>query len=382
MDFGEKLFQRGSLLDADFKPVVTWNNLERREYMNRAMQKHRKKKKQEHIEDFVTNLYLHGELNKLQMQQTKLTKLKNLLERNRAESSSVWGDPYLMKRNEILRSEIVKCRAQSYIMAKFSVLGEYANYFETKNFQENLDWTLKRCFELLNELKVTKHGKLFVFSKEYKTIPNRKKARDEVNKIIKDNEVKYGNLLLKTVVSDKKKEKCLSHTFKVEGVDFFEYVEVMYDVWRYNKYEVCTFRDSWWDAIVYDVVDIDTRKVPFYCPPELKHVSFDFQAITIAFHKSKGSFPSMFTVTALYRNNKFALIIKCGMVENADKTGFHPFKNSMTCALITRMAGSGKAVQVKTASEYFPPGEWEEILCVYAAITLQLKKNHLGLSLF
>eukprot|EP00924_Labyrinthula_sp_SR-Ha-C_P012676 snap_masked-scaffold_10-processed-gene-13.35-mRNA-1 protein AED:1.00 eAED:1.00 QI:0/-1/0/0/-1/1/1/0/377 len=375
MDFGEKLYERGSLLEADFKPVVTWTKSERREYMNRAMQNYRKKMTQNYTDKVARNIYLTQELKKLHLQQENLSNLEKILERRYSQEPTFWLDPYLMKQNEILRSEVLKYKAQSIIIGKFAMLGQYSNYFETESFQRNLDWTFKKSFKLFSEIKVTKHGKLFVFSEEYQTIPNRKKARDEINKVIKDKKVKYGNIRLKQLAVDKKKQICFWYTFKVEDVDFLEYADTVYNVWRYNKNQVCAFRDSWWDGIVYDVVDIDTRTVPFYYPPELKQVSFDFQAVSIAFLRSKGVMPCTFVITALYRNDKFAVIIKVGMAEKPDKTGFHACKNTMTCTMITRILAKERAVEVRTASQYFAQNEWIETLSAYEAIHLELKKN-------
>eukprot|EP00924_Labyrinthula_sp_SR-Ha-C_P016387 snap_masked-scaffold_6-processed-gene-1.36-mRNA-1 protein AED:0.31 eAED:1.00 QI:0/-1/0/1/-1/1/1/0/385 len=368
---GEKAAFNPEQINNDLKLVGRWSSEERRQYMNEAMKKHRIKKKRHLKEISNKKKNLEEEVNDLFTQLNSLQNVCEKLRKQQKEGEKSWINPFLMRQNEVLRSQVIKLTSERYIYGKFVSLKQYIPCFNPDNFQKVFCSTLKSSFDILNELNVDKHGRVYYFSKQLNLLSNRGKMKREVNKVIKAQEAKYGRISLKSIFMDEDRSKLNSYTMKVSGVDFVKYTDLMFDVYKYNMIEdspMLQFYD-----IKYDVTNFDTSQVPFYCPPELRRVNFPFQAVNISYYQPKFKAPSVFMITALYRNKNFALLIKSAMFYNEDGNSFSQFPNGLTCSLISQSNKEKGNLIVRASQTYMPADPMIEILKLYKGIAQRKK---------
>eukprot|EP00924_Labyrinthula_sp_SR-Ha-C_P016421 snap_masked-scaffold_6-processed-gene-2.24-mRNA-1 protein AED:1.00 eAED:1.00 QI:0/-1/0/0/-1/1/1/0/383 len=370
--FGDKLFDNGTLLEADFKRVSYWTEAERREYMTRAMRKHRLKEKMRKKKMQQELLSLKESQTSIAVQANILKDMELLLSRQKTGTLLSWNSSYLLKRNELLREEASKLRSQRYIYTKFLSIRKYFPCFEFDKFQAELQHSLKNCFEILKEFDISNHGRAFFFSKQLKGISKRSELKKQINVELKSNTSKFGNLTMKSFFVDVDFSTLSNFKMKVVGVDFVQYTDIFYEVLKYNKVRQnsAILRKN---DIIYDVMNLDSRDVPFYCPPEYKKINFDVQAVNLAFCHPKSNFPKWLMVTSMHRNNDVALILKCALCYDEETGCFSPAKKCLVSSILTKSKKYKDTLFVRSSSTFLPEKCIEEYLNIYEGVMLRKK---------
>eukprot|EP00924_Labyrinthula_sp_SR-Ha-C_P014353 maker-scaffold_20-snap-gene-3.39-mRNA-1 protein AED:0.15 eAED:0.15 QI:196/1/1/1/1/1/2/100/371 len=359
----EVFVEENEILEADYKPVVSWTKLERAEYMKRANRKHRKKRKEENRYELQRTRDLENELIQLKSQIKSLLVYGNMLERKQDIILPNWTDSYLLKQNYILRKESTIAQSKSYICAKLQ---------ELNNFLDAFSLTLRRSFELLNELNVTKKGKIYFYSKRVVVESNRAKLKNSLNKEFEQERSRYGKCFLKSIIVDKKQEFWY-YEMKVEGVDLLTYTNAIFYTNKTNRFPNEYF-EKYFD-VDYDIAELDTREVPFYCPLAYKNVHFDFQAVNFSFYKPRYKAPPFVIATALYRNSKFAISIKSSIYYDEERKSFDYHKTGLSCSSITALPGTQDAVIVRASNTLFSPRGFGVMLRFYQGVMLKVKMD-------
>eukprot|EP00924_Labyrinthula_sp_SR-Ha-C_P013474 augustus_masked-scaffold_5-processed-gene-3.39-mRNA-1 protein AED:1.00 eAED:1.00 QI:0/0/0/0/1/1/2/0/634 len=358
--FGEKLFSRGSIIDADFKPVATWTKEERNEYVKRAMRKYRLALKMKKDAVQLRADQLNNEISQMRNDFSSLTVLHQRIEEVVELKDVKWEAMYLLKQNEQLRKEILILKSERFILHKFCRVRQFFPMFELENFQYHLNQTVIQSFDLVQEVTITPKGKIQFFDKKLSSIPRRSKLKREMNDKIGLQKNKFGNLKISAIAIDRENAHILNYKANVKDEDYEQFTDTMYIVLKSNLFHEDLFNDKY--DIEHNVADFDNGEVLFYCPPEIKNVHFDYQAVNLAVYRPKQSPSCFLMVTAIYRNSTFSIVLKSAMYFDTQKNSFATYSNGLTSCLVTRSKKDARNFSIKTCSTAIPKNRLDEIL--------------------
>eukprot|EP00924_Labyrinthula_sp_SR-Ha-C_P009134 snap_masked-scaffold_2-processed-gene-13.17-mRNA-1 protein AED:1.00 eAED:1.00 QI:0/-1/0/0/-1/1/1/0/376 len=368
-EFGNKLFERGALIDADFKPVSSWTRQERNEYAKRAMKKYRVALKEKENQLTVYSQNLKTEIVQLKKEISSLKLMLNKLGKRNRNIATCWDDSFLLKQNEVLRKETVKLKSAIYIEKKFSRLKQYFPLFDVQKFLPYLKESIIGAINLIEET----NSREVVFKKKLRREHSKRKIKKELNERIKRERSKFGKMSIKSVSFDTKRKHVGTYKVDVQDEDFVEFTDVMYNVLKleaYNDYIQENF------DIDRDICDFDSTKVLFYCPEELKNVHFDHQAIKLSIFTPKFDAPIFVVVSALYRNSEFALILKSSLYFDENEKSFQVNKTGSTSCLVSKYKTDKKKLFAKSCCTFPSEDNLSLFLSYYKYVKLKLKMNN------
>eukprot|EP00924_Labyrinthula_sp_SR-Ha-C_P009071 snap_masked-scaffold_2-processed-gene-11.31-mRNA-1 protein AED:1.00 eAED:1.00 QI:0/-1/0/0/-1/1/1/0/382 len=373
--FGDKLFERGALIDADFKPVATWTRKERNEYVKRAMKKYRTGLKQKEIEIEKKYAHLESELIHLKKHVTSLNCVLDRYSNVSKKYVSKWENYYLLKQNEILRKEILILESERYITGKFSRLREHFPFFELQNFQKVLKDLIVSSIKLTEIPELNSKAGINLNSLEKRNpFPKKSKMKKATNEMFNREKQKYGNIRLKSVETDNNCSKYLRYKLDVKNENFIEFTDAMYLVYKNDLFQNPSFFNSF--VREYNVVDLNTKEVLFYCPAEFKNIHFDFQSINFAIHTPKSNPVPVLVVTGIFRNSKLAVTVKSGMYFDVERMSFQIIPNALGSVLMFKSPSPSNKICIKSVSTAFPVEPVQLMLCFYKGVKLRLKMDN------
>eukprot|EP00924_Labyrinthula_sp_SR-Ha-C_P003621 snap_masked-scaffold_3-processed-gene-0.32-mRNA-1 protein AED:1.00 eAED:1.00 QI:0/-1/0/0/-1/1/1/0/370 len=354
------------LLISDLKPVSSWTNLERREYMKRAMQKYRKK------ENEIKKIYSEkvSEVYQLKLQVINLRNLLEKLHEQEECAQKKMDELYLLKKNETLRNKNILFQSSIYVEKKYMNMKYNFTNFNVSNFQNCLQQGIKYGFSFFTDIQVTKHGRILFGSKSFKANGNRRKLRKEINEKLKYQTSKLGKLFLNSIAMDKDCNKILSYTMSVDGVNYEEYGKVMYEV---NK----TYDDGGY-AKIFDVdlsvLDFDSRDISSLDPFQ---TSSFFAPLGLNLSMYKENFNDVTTrlaLTTLFKGKDCVLLMRTNILSRDQGRSFSSTENFGFAVLFSSKNGDPKKTHIKVSATFpFKKDVLFDWLDVYLIATLKMK---------
>eukprot|EP00924_Labyrinthula_sp_SR-Ha-C_P008929 snap_masked-scaffold_2-processed-gene-6.1-mRNA-1 protein AED:1.00 eAED:1.00 QI:0/0/0/0/1/1/2/0/378 len=289
------------LLQADFKPRKYWSSEERREYMARALRKHRKKLREEEEEQKNLHLSISQDIEDLKLQEAVLINSEEKTREFMDSYAKHWDEFFLLKQNEMLRKRVERARIEKYTLLSVAKLQLMFPRYNAVDFFQVISQSVSDAVNLFSNVVVTKHGKILLRTRKVKCAKNRTRYRRKINQEIESHKNKILKFKVKTLCVD---ESLKMNSF-FDDIDLLELSNIFWYLFKYDAYE--NNFSKYFDT-ERNFVNLTSDQIPIRLSSNSKGDDYKYQAIHVSKQKLIGTNLERLVINVLVRNDDFASI--------------------------------------------------------------------------